>query len=481
VEASLDLRDRELLERGVNLLREFASPPNKILGPNFGVAIAVLIHRGLGGARGVSAPPELIFRPDSGNPIGTRDLQATVCDATFEKDGGYLPGHAEGPVYKPFTAHFKPSSANNWRNSLDLQVGLGCDAPYTASFLRSPEYLGERRVDCKYRDPASGRCSSPAGRPDDTRTCFNTNKRGAPPLPNETSLDRPKLLARGPRPKRGFWYVEPTSDVLAGLLSAPDRQVPLYPWMAAMYGGSAYFEQWGTEISRARFETDLQLDSERFLTLFDPDPASPWNALLLSGKGTAAGAATTTGNGPTTAAAPPGSTTAKDGPSGVSQALSTPVPFQSRDIGSLISRADSSPDPAKRARMLERARRGHQRALEELAAAMASRGDFKLTEQLDGYDLLAIQDDTGHLFEVKTWSPGNLASQIRRGWAQLREYRYRNKDRLPPEVQLYLVLDRPPPKSLWIWPFLVADCDVIPAWMEKGEIKTLPEFADLLP
>ncbi|HEU4705566.1 MAG TPA: hypothetical protein VFS64_00065 [Solirubrobacterales bacterium] len=477
MEASLDLEDRELFQRGVTLLRGFASPPNKILGPNFGVAIAVLIHRGLGGARGESAPPELIFRPDSGGPIGTKDLQAAVCDATFEKDVAHLPVHAEGPIYKPFTDHFKPTSANNWRNSFDLQGGLGCDAPYTADFLRSPEYLGERRVYCPYRDPASGHCHSPGG-PGGKPTCFNPNKRDVPPGPGTSALDRPKLLSRGPRANRGFWYVEPTADVLAGLLAAPDNRVPLYPWMAAMYGGSAYFKQWGVEISRSRFEADLQLDSARFLTLFDPDPESPWNSLLLSGEGTIVG------DDPGTDAAgdrPHGGVDENDEPLEDGQPLSTPVPFQSRDIGRLVSQADSSPDPARRARLLERARRGHQRALEELASAITRRGDFELTEQLDGYDLLAVHGDTGHLFEVKSWSPGNLAGQIRRGWAQLREYRYRNRRRLPSDVRLYLVLDRPPPRGLWIWPFLVGDCDVIPAWMEEGEIATLPDLVGLLP
>jgi hypothetical protein len=478
VEAVLDLEDRQLFERGFQLLREFELA-NKILGPNFGVAIAVLIHRGLGGARGGSAPPELIFRPDSGDPIPTGDLQVAVCDATFEKDAAYLSSDAEGPIYKPFTEHFKPRSpvANNWRNSFDLQGGLGCDAPYTADFLRSPDYLGERRIDCPYRDPASGHCSSPAG-PSGTPTCFNPNKKDVPPGPDTAALDRPKLLSRGPEAKRGFWYVEPTIGVLTSLLAAPDRRVPLYPWITAMYGGSAYFKQWGTEISRSRFEADLQLDTERFLTLFDPDPGSPWNSRLLSGHGPNAETAETTEAG---GEQPTGAIGGGEEPLGPGQPLSAPVPYRSRDVRRLLSQADSSPDPARRSRLLERARQGHQRALEELAGAVSRRGDFELTEQLDGYDLLAVRGDTAHLFEVKTWNSANLGSEIRRGWAQLREYRYRNKQNLPSVVQLYLVLDREPPKGLWIWPFLVGDCDVIPAWMKNGEIDTLAEMVGLLP
>src|SRR4029077_12024492 len=173
-------------------------------------------------------------------------------------------------------------------------------------------------------------------------------------------------------------------------------------------------------------------------------------------------------------AAPPTTT------AGESQ-LSAPVTFRSRSIARLKSRAEASSDPATRARLLERARRGHQKTLEELAAAVKKRGKFKLTEQLDGYELLARTKDVAHLFEVKTWTPANLTSQIRRGWAQLREYRYRNAAELPADVRLYLVFDRPPPRELWIWDFLAEDCGVVPLWVNDGELRTLPSLAKQLP
>lgn len=476
MEPTLDLDDQDIFARGVELLREFAAPSPRLLGPNFGVAIAVLMHRGAAPSGDDTGPPKLVFRPDSGDPIPTGDLQVQVCDATFEKDGAFLPGSAEGPIYKPFTERFKPRSprANNWRNSFDVQGGLGCDAPYTADYLRSPAYLGERRTDCPFRDPASGHCSSPGG-PAGTPTCFNPSKRDVPPGPDTRAQHRPKLLSRGTEARPGFWYVEPTVDVLTDLLAAPDRRVPLYPWIAAMYGGSTYFRGWGGKASRSRFEADLQLDAERFLTLFDPDPRSPLNARLLSGPGPRGD----------TRVEPDGEQTDQtdrgERPVTAGQPLSAPVSFRRRDVKRLIAQAGTSADPARRARLLERARAGHQRALEELAEALSARGDFELTEQLDGYDLLAKSDSIGHLFEVKTWTPANLADQIRRGWAQLREYRYRNRQDLPAEVRLYLVLDRPPPPELWAWPFLAEDCDVTPAWMEDGRLETLPDLAGSLP
>jgi hypothetical protein len=400
----------------------------------------------------------------------TNDLEVQICDATFAKQNTFLPSSADGPIYKPFTHHFKPRSPrnNNWRNSFDLQKGFGCDAPYTAEFLQSVTYVGEPRFDCQFRDSVTGHCASPAGFTGGTRTCFNPRGRGVPPGPESRAQHRPKLLTRGQLGgQRGYWYIEPTVDVLVDLLAAPDKRVPLYPFITAMYGGSPYFEQWGHDITRSRFESDIQLDAERFLALFDPDADSNLNARFLSGGGAVP--------------EPPPASGEPAPPPPAARPLSTPVPYQERPVGELRTRAESQADPARRTRLLERARKGHQRALEGLAKALEQRGEYELSEQLDGYDLLAIHDDVGHLFEVKTWTPANLADQIRRGWAQLREYRYRNREKLPATVTLYLVLDRPPPAESWAWEFLVKDCDVIPAWIEEGELATLPEYQDRLP
>lgn len=479
MEPVLNLDDPAVLDQGIDLLRRFAEPFPRLVAPNFGVAIAVMLHRSSGNPVGRAGPDALVRSPDSGGPISTGLLQTAVCDATFEKDESFLPNGAEGPIYKPFTDHFKGRSParNNWRNSFDLQTGLGCDAPYTAEFLLSDAYLGEPRYYCQFRDPLTGHCFSPAG-PAGTRTCFNPNKRDIPPGPDTRAQHRPKLLSRGPDDNPGYWFVEPTVDVLADLLSTRERRVPLYPWIAAMYGGSPYFRQWGSEISRSRFEADLKLDRERLLTLFDPDPGSQLNAELLTNLGFQGQLDNDLAKGNDEAGVTPPKSDAEPE---ARQELSRPVPFQSRDVAQLKARADASADPGQRARLLERARKGHQRALEDLATLVSDRGDFDLTEQLDGYDLLAKSDEVAHLFEVKTWTAGNLAGQIRRGWAQLREYRYRNAQSLPGEVHLYLVFDRPPPVELWSWKFLAEDCGVIPAWMNGGELETFPELSDSLP
>jgi hypothetical protein len=471
VEPILDLDDPRVLQRGVKLLKEFAKPSPRPLITNFGVAIAVLLHRSVETAGTRAHLPVVIYTPDSGNPLTTNDLQIEVCDATFEKDETQIPKDATGPIYKPFTNSFKPRSpgGNNWRNSIDIQGGLGCDAPYTDEYLRSDTYVDERRWDCVFRDPKTGRCSSPAG-PRGSATCLNAAKRGAPSSTHTRARHRPKLLSRGTSDDPGYWYIEPTRGVLLDLLGSPDRRVPLYPWMAAMYGSSPYFRHWGSEISRKRFERDLKLEFEYFITLFDPDPASPLNADLLSAFGVNGPGTITSGAGgdPTISA-------------GDGSQLSAPVTFRRRSISQLKSRAAANPDPIRRARLLERARLGHQQTLEELVGALRKHGKFRLTEQLDGYDLLAERKGVGHLFEVKTWTSGNLPSQIRRGWAQLREYRFRNAEDLPKDVRLYLVFDSPPPRNLWFWRFLTDDCDVTPLWIKDGEIKTLPGLSRRLP
>ena len=250
MEPTLRADDPQVFLNGAALLEEFNSSAPELLEQNFGVAIAVLIHRRLPGYESSIGPPRLLMRPDSGDPVSNHTLEAEVCDQTYAKREDSLPANAEGPIYKPFTPNFKrrsSSDSNNWRNSFALQGGLGCDAPYSAEYLQSSTYLGEPRFDCPFRDPTTGHCDSPAGFTDaTTRTCFNPNKRGDPPGPGSGAQHRPKLLTRGRAAEsRGYWYIEPTVDVLADLLASPEKRVPLYPFLAALYGSSPYFEQWG--------------------------------------------------------------------------------------------------------------------------------------------------------------------------------------------------------------------------------------------
>jgi hypothetical protein len=471
VEPKLRADNPQLFQKAVDLLKEFNSTTPELLDQNFAVAIAVLIHRKRSTPISAASPPRLLTGPDSGSPVSNHILEIEVCDHSYEKHDDFRPKKSEGPIYKPFTESFKNRSSseyNNWRNSFALQGGLGCDAPYTPDYLQSSAYLGEPRFDCNFRDPVTGRCNSPTGYTDTSRTCFNPSKRGRPPGPGSRAKNRPKLLSRGVADGiKGYWCIEPTTDTLVDLLASPEKRVPLYPFIVALYGGSPYFGQWGEKISRSRFEVDVGLDRTRFSALFNPDTASSLNAWLVSDAGRKRKRLPAKGASPSVVA--------------TTTALSKPVPYRKRAEKGLVIQAESISDPFQRARMLERARRGHKRALDALAHVLRKRGGFKLREQLDGFDLLAISDDVALLFEVKTWTPANLASQVRHGWAQLREYRYRNRDELPATIKMYLVLDRRPPTNSWAWEFLVKDCDVVPAWIDGNKLSTFTSLSNMLP
>lgn len=490
---TLDGQDPAVFARGVSELRRFNSSQPRLLAPNFGVAIAVLLHR-LAPGKPALGPPTLLSRARTGSPISTRDLQTQVCDPTWEKAAAVLPNGATGPIYKPFTDNFKGRSpaTNNWRNSFDLQAGLGCDAP--SQLLADSSYVGEPRFDCRFRDPSTGECWSPAGNVyAATRTCFNPNKRDVPPGPDTNALPRPKLLGRGidTDGNQGYWFVEPTVDVLADLLAAPGKRVPVYAFAAALYGGSPYFAQWSAEVSRERLERDLALGSAEFITLFDTDASSFHNANTLRGLASEMPSSSLPPAPPVGPRAgrrppvlPPGT-----GPAGTTSPvggysvtpLSDPVQYKERGTEELKTRAGAQADPARRKRLLERANEGHRRTLGHVAEQLQAAG-YAVDEQLDGYDLCARRaGEAAHLFEVKTWTADNLASQVRGGWAQLHEYRYRNRDRLPSDVCLYLVLDREPPPDFWAWKYLAEEEGVLPCWISGGVLHTLAQYSDRLP
>lgn len=464
---ALDGADPEVFSRGVAILGRFNGTAPKLLAPNFGVATAALIHRQTPAAP-VRGPDRILKRARLGDPVSAGDLQVQICDVTWAKDSGVLPAGATGPIHIPFSNSFKGRSpgVNNWRNSFDLQAGLGCDAP--TEILMDASYLAQHRFDCPYRDPSTGQCGSPAGNSGaSNRTCFNPSKHDVSAGPGTRARPRPKLLARGADSSgsKGYWVVEPTVDVLSELLADPAKRVPVYPFAAALYGSSPYFSQWSTEVSRERLERDLALGPAEFMALFDVDPESRQNVEMLHGVQRL---------GVRVPTAVEVSAAVRTRP------LSEPVPYRARGSDELKTQASKQADPERRQRLLERANEGHRRTLATLVAQLLELG-YQVDEQLDGYDLRASREEhLAHLFEVKTWTAQNLSGQVRAGWAQLHEYRYRNRDQLPTEVRLYLVLDREPPVGFWAWEFLSEEQDVLACWIVDGRLRTLPRYAQRL-
>ncbi len=323
-------------------------------------------------------------------------------------------------------------------------------------------YVAEHRYDCPFRAPDDARCHSPHGLARArSRTCFNPNKRNdaAPPGAGSAAKHRPKLLARSyaedGRP--GYWFIEPNNSVLVDLLGAPSARVPLIPLMVAVYGGSLHWRRISEVISEERFRDDLALGDERFLSLFDTDLRNEHNAAML-------------------AFATAGRAAERDiEPAPAGCGLSIPVDYLPREGSAFVKRAGADSDPERRLRLLERATSNHRRALNALAAHLVLAG-FKINEQLDGYDLFAVRDDVECLFEVKTWTDSNLAKQVRSGWAQLYEYRYRNTHMFTGDVRLFLVMDSPPPIGQWFWPWLVGELNVIPCWIDGQQLRTFREY-----
>lgn len=257
--SAISVSDQAAFDRAVSALVEFRKVSG-LLAPNFAVAMAVLLHRGT--PSGTGGGGAVIGTP-GGSPLTTHDLQALVCDPTWEKSSAFVPSGSSGPIYKPFTVSFKPNSpaTNNWRNSFDPQSGLGCDAPYGSTHLLSSAFLAERRTACEFRDSSTGACGSPAGLQGSPPTCFNPNKRSTPPGPESAAAHRPKLLARGTDSggNAGYWVVEPTADVLADLLGNKGMRVPAAAFASALYCGSAYWQALGNDATVDRLEADLAL------------------------------------------------------------------------------------------------------------------------------------------------------------------------------------------------------------------------------
>lgn len=439
-----------------------------LLGPNFGVAMAVLLHR---------TDPDRFVIPLTGSATTTGDLQTEVCDPTWEKSREFLPAGATGPIHKPFTTSFKGKSpqVNNWRNSFDIQAGLGCSAPFTPVHLQSAGFVAEHRFDCSFRGQESGYCHA-AGT---GALCFNPTKRGngLPAWSDTSARHRPKLLRRGTDAEgiTGYWSIEPTVDSLSDLLGSPDARVPADAFATVLFGGSPYWSQWSNDHSASRLQATLALDDEQFFTLFRTT-----TAITSSAESPVEATATSSQRGER--GDQPASTGAADRHVPLPRASSTLVPTdyvdQNADI--VIALAGHESDPERRRRLLENATQGHRRILNALAARLKKRG-FAVKEQVGGYDLHAFDGVDRHLlFEAKTWTAANLASQVRSGWAQLEEYAYRSRTTVGESPELVLALNHEPPVDFWAWEWFSARHAPFVIWLTEDDIDTFEHHREWL-
>lgn len=455
-----------LFHDAVSRLAQFASA-SKLLGPNFGVAISVLLHR---------SDPERYVISSSGSGTTTSDLQLEVCDPTWEKSPDYWLPSATGPIYKPFTLSFKGKSpaVNNWRNSFDIQGGIGCDAPLSPDYFESTGFVTEHRFDCGFRDTSTGKCAAV----ENGALCFNPEKKGSglPAWTSTRARHRPKLLRRGSDSSGNsrYWSVEPTVSSLADLLGDTYSRVSATDFSIALFAGSPYWSRWSDDYSPARLQRLLGLDDERFLTLFAVATASSATPGLSVGNSPSKSLESLEEQN-TVALSP-------ELPLQVQKKtfLSNPVDYVTSDVNISIEHAGKTSDPERRRRLLESATRGHRRVLNTLAHKLQTHG-YSVDEQPGGYDLHAVNGDGRHLlFEAKTWTPTNLASQVRSGWAQLEEYAFRNLDIIGSDPELVLALNHRPPADFWAWDWFKVRNAPYVLWLDGNDIRTFDRHASWL-
>lgn len=489
--------DRAAFAAAGKVLADFVKHERAPRTQNFSVAIAALLAKARPGS---SVLPISLHVPGRGAGLTTKQLQVDVCDFVFEKIAEFRPA-VEKPIYKPFSNGFyaRSPSANNWRNSFDLQAGISCDAPYGAEFLRSPVYLAEPRSICSFRNAVNGHCTSPAGLLG-TRTCFNPSKRNEGLVPGPDSNARPaaKLLTRAQQKgEAAYWIVEPSLEVLTDLLGHPSVRVPLYPFMAGLYCGSSALMEGRPYVSLQLMQSDLGIADEQFVAVFDPNMENVWNrqffdsvqqtptvydVIVDSEHGSESDSINNANVLPKHGKAKRGTSLDALNPK-FSDDNKAIRPYSAGSETQYRMRANNSGDPDQRLRLLEKAAHGHARALCILAAISRNAG-FSPLEQSAGFDLLVRGVGVDYLFEVKTWRSENVAAQIRAGIAQLYEYRWRNRYYLSEDCRMYLVFDRSPVDELsslpWIKEYLSIDRKIVPCWIDGDRLETFPDLLDQL-
>lgn len=121
-------------------------------------------------------------------------------------------------------------------------------------------------------------------------------------------------------------------------------------------------------------------------------------------------------------------------------------------------------DPEETRAKMERANTGHLITLRMLADRVATIGGKPMQSTL--IDMYA-ELDKPYLFEVKTITPDNYISQVRKAVAQLTEYRFRED--LPTTTEKVIVLsDAPYENPKWILPYLQDDRGLSIAWVDSS-------------
>jgi len=128
----------------------------------------------------------------------------------------------------------------------------------------------------------------------------------------------------------------------------------------------------------------------------------------------------------------------------------------------------------------QRANLSHKVLLEKLHNYLENRGAIPLeNEHIDLFAELPSKDK--FVFEVKSITVNNLLSQTRKGVSQLYEYRYRYKNVIGYDVNLFLVYPQEPVVIPWLQEYLCTDRRIGIIWFdEKDQIQFSPHCKEMV-
>ena len=115
----------------------------------------------------------------------------------------------------------------------------------------------------------------------------------------------------------------------------------------------------------------------------------------------------------------------------------------------------------------QRANLTHKILLEQLYQYLSEIGATSFeNEHIDLYSELPSKER--FVFEVKSITPDNLLSQTRKGVSQLYEYRYRYKERIGYDVNLFLVYPQEPISITWLQEYICFDRRIGIIWFDEN-------------
>lgn len=127
----------------------------------------------------------------------------------------------------------------------------------------------------------------------------------------------------------------------------------------------------------------------------------------------------------------------------------------------------------------QRANLSHRLLLELLYDYLKEIGATPLeNEHIDLY--AELSDNKKFVFEVKSISTDNLLSQTRKGVSQLYEYRYRYKNIIGYNVNLFLVYPHEPKSIPWLQEYLCTDRGIGVLWFDEDKMRFSPYCREMV-